>query len=52
MTRKSIREIEHAVDELVPEEPEQPLRVTICRDLVGPDGEVLETNRKVIELDP
>ena len=52
MTRRSKREIEQAVEDLDGERDEagDRLTVVIARDLVDEDGEVVETDRKTVEL--
>jgi hypothetical protein len=49
MTRKSKREIESDLDDLDDEEDDT-LRVVIQHNLVDEDGEVVETNERVVEL--
>lgn len=51
MTRKSKREIERALDDLGDGgDGGDTLRVEIRQDLVDEDGEVIETDRRVVEL--
>lgn len=51
MTRRSKREIERAVEDLDGGgDEEDRLRVVIQHDLVDEDGEVVETDREVVEL--
>jgi len=52
MTRSSKREIERAIDDLAGSDGggDDPVTVVIRRDLVDGDLNVLETNRKVVEI--